>query len=187
MITKPLRGPRVWITSFSYMHHYHSLNQKENGKFRSSVPFLIFGHADTHKFEWFSVRSYWSYFSVVVGVGYINNTSSKLCIWESTIFSGSCYKCQNHVWTYCQDWFSIIFDHPSISSPSDQYAGDHQGNGNLNNGNNNWQDSLFLFVAIFFFFWLLSVWWSLGTDGRMSGSTTGREEHKKNTTQLSHI
>uniref|UniRef100_A0A3P8RRI2 E3 ubiquitin-protein ligase RNF185 n=1 Tax=Amphiprion percula TaxID=161767 RepID=A0A3P8RRI2_AMPPE len=31
------------------------------------------------------------------------------------------------------------------------------GNGNLNNGNNNWQDSLFLFVAIFFFFWLLSV------------------------------
>uniref|UniRef100_A0A3P9M1Z7 RING-type E3 ubiquitin transferase n=1 Tax=Oryzias latipes TaxID=8090 RepID=A0A3P9M1Z7_ORYLA len=33
-------------------------------------------------------------------------------------------------------------------------AGDHQGNGN---GNNSWQDSLFLFVAIFFFFWLLSV------------------------------
>uniref|UniRef100_A0A3Q3QLX9 RING-type E3 ubiquitin transferase n=1 Tax=Monopterus albus TaxID=43700 RepID=A0A3Q3QLX9_MONAL len=32
-------------------------------------------------------------------------------------------------------------------------AGDHQGNGN----HNNWQDSLFLFVAIFFFFWLLSV------------------------------
>uniref|UniRef100_A0A3Q0SNM3 E3 ubiquitin-protein ligase RNF185 n=1 Tax=Amphilophus citrinellus TaxID=61819 RepID=A0A3Q0SNM3_AMPCI len=31
------------------------------------------------------------------------------------------------------------------------------GNGNINNGNNNWQDSLFLFVAIFFFFWLLSV------------------------------
>uniref|UniRef100_A0A7N6A481 RING-type E3 ubiquitin transferase n=1 Tax=Anabas testudineus TaxID=64144 RepID=A0A7N6A481_ANATE len=29
--------------------------------------------------------------------------------------------------------------------------------GNLNNGNNNWQDSLFLFVAIIFFFWLLSV------------------------------
>ncbi|KAM3596665.1 uncharacterized protein V6R79_018716 [Siganus canaliculatus] len=39
----------------------------------------------------------------------------------------------------------------------DPYAADHQGNTNLNNGNNNWQDSLFLFVAIFFFFWLLSV------------------------------
>lgn len=37
-----------------------------------------------------------------------------------------------------------------------QYPADHHGNGNPNNGNN-WQDSLFLFVAIFFFFWLLSV------------------------------
>ncbi|KAI4895864.1 hypothetical protein NFI96_030371, partial [Prochilodus magdalenae] len=36
------------------------------------------------------------------------------------------------------------------------YAGEHQPNGNQNNGNN-WQDSLFLFLAIFFFFWMLSV------------------------------
>ncbi|MFT7811332.1 E3 ubiquitin-protein ligase RNF5 isoform X2 [Arapaima gigas] len=44
-----------------------------------------------------------------------------------------------------------------FSVPADpQYTADNHGNGNANNGNN-WQDSLFLFVAIFFFFWLLSV------------------------------
>ncbi|XP_041082233.1 E3 ubiquitin-protein ligase RNF5-like isoform X1 [Polyodon spathula] len=37
------------------------------------------------------------------------------------------------------------------------HRADHNG-GNPGNGNpNSWQDSLFLFVAIFFFFWLLSV------------------------------
>lgn len=51
----------------------------------------------------------------------------------------------------------IWCDNPFPSTPPDQYTGDQQGNGNLNNGNNTWQDSLFLFVAIFFFFWLLSV------------------------------
>ncbi|XP_058475047.1 E3 ubiquitin-protein ligase RNF5 [Solea solea] len=54
-------------------------------------------------------------------------------------------------------FFTTVFNTNDHFHRADQYAGDHQGNGNLNNGNNNWQDSLFLFVAIFFFFWLLSV------------------------------
>ncbi|XP_033493326.1 E3 ubiquitin-protein ligase RNF5 [Epinephelus lanceolatus] len=54
-------------------------------------------------------------------------------------------------------FFTTVFNANDPFHRADQYAGDHQGNGNLNNGNNNWQDSLFLFVAIFFFFWLLSV------------------------------
>uniref|UniRef100_A0A665U6J4 RING-type E3 ubiquitin transferase n=1 Tax=Echeneis naucrates TaxID=173247 RepID=A0A665U6J4_ECHNA len=54
-------------------------------------------------------------------------------------------------------FFTTVFNTNDPFHRADQYAGDHQGNGNLNNGNNNWQDSLFLFVAIFFFFWLLSV------------------------------
>ena len=58
-----------------------------------------------------------------------------------------------HLHLWINDFYPLLSPLP----PSDQYAGDHQGNGNLNNGNNNWQDSLFLFVAIFFFFWLLSV------------------------------
>uniref|UniRef100_A0A8C6P7Z3 RING-type E3 ubiquitin transferase n=1 Tax=Nothobranchius furzeri TaxID=105023 RepID=A0A8C6P7Z3_NOTFU len=55
-------------------------------------------------------------------------------------------------------FFTTVFNTNDPFHRADQYAGDHQGNGNLNNGNNNnWQDSLFLFVAIIFFFWLLSV------------------------------
>ncbi|XP_012725894.1 E3 ubiquitin-protein ligase RNF5 [Fundulus heteroclitus] len=54
-------------------------------------------------------------------------------------------------------FFTTVFNANDPFHRADQYAGDHQGNGNLNNGNNNWQDSLFLFVAIIFFFWLLSV------------------------------
>ncbi|KAF7662129.1 hypothetical protein LDENG_00245710 [Lucifuga dentata] len=54
-------------------------------------------------------------------------------------------------------FFTTVFNTNDPFHRADQYVGDHQGNGNLNNGNNNWQDSLFLFVAIFFFFWLLSV------------------------------
>ncbi|XP_054461861.1 E3 ubiquitin-protein ligase RNF5 [Anoplopoma fimbria] len=54
-------------------------------------------------------------------------------------------------------FFTTVFNANDPFHRTDQYAGDHQGNSNLNNGNNNWQDSLFLFVAIFFFFWLLSV------------------------------
>lgn len=54
-------------------------------------------------------------------------------------------------------FFTTVFNTNDPFHRADQYAGDYQGNGNLNNGNNNWQDSLFLFVAIFFFFWLLSV------------------------------
>ncbi|XP_029977020.1 E3 ubiquitin-protein ligase RNF5 [Salarias fasciatus] len=54
-------------------------------------------------------------------------------------------------------FFTTVFNTNDPFHRADQYAGDHHGNGNLNNGNNNWQDSLFLFVAIFFFFWLLSV------------------------------
>uniref|UniRef100_A0A3P8RRE5 E3 ubiquitin-protein ligase RNF185 n=1 Tax=Amphiprion percula TaxID=161767 RepID=A0A3P8RRE5_AMPPE len=54
-------------------------------------------------------------------------------------------------------FYTTVFNTNDPFHRADQYAGDHQGNGNLNNGNNNWQDSLFLFVAIFFFFWLLSV------------------------------
>ncbi|RVE67204.1 hypothetical protein OJAV_G00114510 [Oryzias javanicus] len=56
-------------------------------------------------------------------------------------------------------FFTTVFNANDPFHRADQYAGDHQGNGNFNNGNNNnnWQDSLFLFVAIFFFFWLLSV------------------------------
>uniref|UniRef100_A0A8C7WP67 RING-type E3 ubiquitin transferase n=1 Tax=Oryzias sinensis TaxID=183150 RepID=A0A8C7WP67_9TELE len=51
-------------------------------------------------------------------------------------------------------FFTTVFNANDPFHRADQYAGDHQGNGN---GNNSWQDSLFLFVAIFFFFWLLSV------------------------------
>ncbi|KAG7256407.1 hypothetical protein CRUP_021417 [Coryphaenoides rupestris] len=55
-------------------------------------------------------------------------------------------------------FFTTVFNTNDPFHRADQYGGDHQGNGNLGNGgNNNWQDSLFLFVAIFFFFWLLSV------------------------------
>nr|XP_057903554.1 E3 ubiquitin-protein ligase RNF5 [Doryrhamphus excisus] len=54
-------------------------------------------------------------------------------------------------------FFTTVFNTNDPFHRADQYAGDPQGNGNLNNGNYNWQDSLFLFVAIFFFFWLLSV------------------------------
>ncbi|XP_008329409.1 E3 ubiquitin-protein ligase RNF5 [Cynoglossus semilaevis] len=52
-------------------------------------------------------------------------------------------------------FFTTVFNTNDAFHRADQYPGDHQGNGN--NENNNWQDSLFLFVAIFFFFWLLSV------------------------------
>ncbi|XP_061885971.1 E3 ubiquitin-protein ligase RNF5 [Entelurus aequoreus] len=52
-------------------------------------------------------------------------------------------------------FFTTVFNTNDPFHRADQYAGDPQGN--LNNGNYNWQDSLFLFVAIFFFFWLLSV------------------------------
>ncbi|XP_074470532.1 E3 ubiquitin-protein ligase RNF5 [Sebastes fasciatus] len=55
-------------------------------------------------------------------------------------------------------FFTTVFNANDPFHRADQYGpGDHQGTANLNNGNNNWQDSLFLFVAIFFFFWLLSV------------------------------
>uniref|UniRef100_A0AAZ3QAQ0 Uncharacterized protein n=1 Tax=Oncorhynchus tshawytscha TaxID=74940 RepID=A0AAZ3QAQ0_ONCTS len=48
-------------------------------------------------------------------------------------------------------FFTTVFNTNDPYHRADAYAADHQGNGN------NWQDSLFLFVAIFFFFWLLSV------------------------------
>ncbi|XP_034066235.1 E3 ubiquitin-protein ligase RNF5 [Gymnodraco acuticeps] len=54
-------------------------------------------------------------------------------------------------------FFTTVFNANDPFHRADQYAGDQQGTPNLNNGSNNWQDSLFLFVAIFFFFWLLSV------------------------------
>ncbi|XP_032391621.1 E3 ubiquitin-protein ligase RNF5 [Etheostoma spectabile] len=54
-------------------------------------------------------------------------------------------------------FFTTVFNANDPFHRADQYAGDQQGNTNHNNGSNNWQDSLFLFVAIFFFFWLLSV------------------------------
>lgn len=54
-------------------------------------------------------------------------------------------------------FFTTVFNTNDPFHRADQYVADHQGNGNHNNGNNGWQDSLFLFVAIFFFFWLLSV------------------------------
>ncbi|XP_066523050.1 E3 ubiquitin-protein ligase RNF5 [Hoplias malabaricus] len=54
-------------------------------------------------------------------------------------------------------FFTTVFNTNNPFHRADpQYAGDHQDNGNQNNGNN-WQDSLFLFLAIFFFFWMLSV------------------------------
>ncbi|XP_060742430.1 E3 ubiquitin-protein ligase RNF5 [Tachysurus vachellii] len=54
-------------------------------------------------------------------------------------------------------FFTTIFNtNDPFHRPDPHYAADHQGNGNVNNGNN-WQDSLFLFLAIFFFFWMLSV------------------------------
>ncbi|KAL4629608.1 E3 ubiquitin-protein ligase RNF5 isoform X2 [Arapaima gigas] len=54
-------------------------------------------------------------------------------------------------------FFTTIFNTNDPFHRGDpQYTADNHGNGNANNGNN-WQDSLFLFVAIFFFFWLLSV------------------------------
>ncbi|XP_072304276.1 E3 ubiquitin-protein ligase RNF5 [Eucyclogobius newberryi] len=63
-------------------------------------------------------------------------------------------------------FFTTVFNANDPFNRADQYAGEPQANGNHNNGNHNngnanhnsnWQDSLFLFVAIFFFFWLLSV------------------------------
>ncbi|KAM9384056.1 E3 ubiquitin-protein ligase RNF5 [Pholidichthys leucotaenia] len=54
-------------------------------------------------------------------------------------------------------FFTTFFNANDPFHRHEQYTGDHQGNGNLNNGNNNWQNSLFLFLAVFFFFWLLSV------------------------------
>ncbi|CAB1351328.1 unnamed protein product [Coregonus sp. 'balchen'] len=53
-------------------------------------------------------------------------------------------------------FFTTVFNTNDPFHRADPYAADHQGNVNPNNGNN-WQDSLFLFVAIFFFFWLLTV------------------------------
>ena len=86
-------------------------------------------------------------------------------------------------------WDSGVITSPFHLSPSsDQYAGDHQGTANLNNGNNNWQDSLFLFVAIFFFFWLLSVWRrDRSTDRRRVDRRAGgrsAQNKQKNTTKL---
>ncbi|XP_067281605.1 E3 ubiquitin-protein ligase RNF5 [Pseudorasbora parva] len=54
-------------------------------------------------------------------------------------------------------FFTTVFNaNDPFHRPDPHYVGEHQGNGNANNGNN-WQDSLFLFLAIFFFFWMLSV------------------------------
>ncbi|XP_043939123.1 E3 ubiquitin-protein ligase RNF5 isoform X1 [Protopterus annectens] len=47
--------------------------------------------------------------------------------------------------------FTTVFNSNDNYGRAD-YDGGHQGN-----GNSSWQDSLFLFIAIFFFFWLLSV------------------------------
>ncbi|XP_062342580.1 E3 ubiquitin-protein ligase RNF5 [Osmerus eperlanus] len=55
-------------------------------------------------------------------------------------------------------FFTTVFNtNDTFHRPDPPFADDLQGNGNPNNGNNNWQDSLFLFVAVFFFLWLLSV------------------------------
>ncbi|XP_060948641.1 E3 ubiquitin-protein ligase RNF5 [Limanda limanda] len=54
-------------------------------------------------------------------------------------------------------FFTTVFNTNDPFQRADPYTGEQPANPNLNNGNNNWQDSLFLFVAIFFFFWLLSV------------------------------
>ncbi|XP_053717877.1 E3 ubiquitin-protein ligase RNF5 [Synchiropus splendidus] len=54
-------------------------------------------------------------------------------------------------------FFTTVFNTNDLFQRADHYPSDHQANGNLNNGNQNWQDSLFLIVAVFFFFWLLSV------------------------------
>ncbi|XP_051927520.1 E3 ubiquitin-protein ligase RNF5 [Hippocampus zosterae] len=55
-------------------------------------------------------------------------------------------------------FFTTVFNGNDPFHRADQYAGEAQGNGgHVNNGNHNWQDCLFLFVAVFFFFWLLSV------------------------------
>ncbi|XP_029591582.1 E3 ubiquitin-protein ligase RNF5 [Salmo trutta] len=51
-------------------------------------------------------------------------------------------------------FFTTVFNTNDPYHRADAYAADHQGN--PDNGNN-WQDSLFLFVAIFLFFWLLTV------------------------------
>lgn len=51
-------------------------------------------------------------------------------------------------------FFTTVFNTNDPFHRADAYAADHQGN--PDNGNN-WQDSLFLFVAIFLFFWLLTV------------------------------
>ncbi|XP_051949461.1 E3 ubiquitin-protein ligase RNF5-like [Xyrauchen texanus] len=54
-------------------------------------------------------------------------------------------------------FFTTVFNTNDPFHRADpHYVADHQGNGNANNANN-WQDSLFLFLAIFFFFWMLSV------------------------------
>lgn len=54
-------------------------------------------------------------------------------------------------------FFTTVFNTNDPFHRADQYPPDHHGNGNINNGNNNWQESLFIFLAIFFFFWLLTV------------------------------
>lgn len=74
-----------------------------------------------------------------------------------------------------------------LSPLSDQYAGDHHANTNVNNGNYNWQDSLFLFVAIFLFFWLLSVWQD-DTDTEEEGGAwiKNNNDDDSNTLHSSH-
>ncbi|RXN35047.1 dolichyl-diphosphooligosaccharide-- glycosyltransferase subunit STT3B [Labeo rohita] len=54
-------------------------------------------------------------------------------------------------------FFTTVFNtNDPFQRRDPHYGGDHQADGNANNGNN-WQDSLFLFLAIIFFFWMLSV------------------------------
>lgn len=54
-------------------------------------------------------------------------------------------------------FFTTVFNTNNPFHRADaHYGADQQANENANNGNN-WQDSLFLFLAIFFFFWILSV------------------------------
>uniref|UniRef100_A0A9J7YT26 E3 ubiquitin-protein ligase RNF185 n=2 Tax=Cyprinus carpio TaxID=7962 RepID=A0A9J7YT26_CYPCA len=54
-------------------------------------------------------------------------------------------------------FFTTVFNtNDNFHRRDPHYGAEHQADGNPNNGNN-WQDSLFLFLAIIFFFWLLSV------------------------------
>ncbi|XP_026145405.1 E3 ubiquitin-protein ligase RNF5-like [Carassius auratus] len=54
-------------------------------------------------------------------------------------------------------FFTTVFNtNDPFQRRDPHYGGDLQADGIPNNGNN-WQDSLFLFLAIIFFFWLLSV------------------------------